>query len=106
VLAPAITNLHRARVLMDRLFGFPALATFACFVSAWAAFAYSTAIARGLNWLVGEAPIVSKLSGWFTTSLGSLTGGDMLITVAIYAGLTLLILGSGTWMTLRYVHSE
>jgi len=106
VLAPAPSNLHRARVLMDRLFSLPSLATFACFVLAWAAFTYSAPIAHALNWLINEAPVVSNLSGWFVASLVTLTRGDMLITVSAYAAVTLLILGSGTWMTLRYVHSE
>lgn len=106
VLAPAPSSLHRARVLMDRLFSLPSLAAFACFVLAWAGFAYSTPIAHALNWLVTEAPVVSDLSGGLVASLVALTRGDMLVTVGVYVGVTLLILGSGTWMTLRYVHSE
>jgi uncharacterized membrane protein len=91
---------------MDRLFSFPALAAFFCFVGAWAAFAYSDNIARALNALVGETPAANHFGGLITTSLTALTRGDMIVTVSAYVGVTLLILASGTWMTLRYVHSE
>jgi anti-sigma factor RsiW len=102
----ASTNLHRARMLMDALFSFPALASFSCLVLGWLAFAYSDLVARSLDWFVGETSILGRFAHWMTASLSTLTGGDMIVAVAAYSVLTLLILGSGTWMTLHYVHND
>jgi anti-sigma factor RsiW len=107
VFAPAVsTNLHRARTLMDALFSFPALASFACLVVGWLAFAYSDVVTRSLNWLVGESSLLGRFGHWTTASLTTLTGGDMIVIVAAYTIVTLLILGSGALMTLHYVHSD
>jgi anti-sigma factor RsiW len=105
--APAVSPaLHRARVLMDAIFSFPGLASFFCLVIAWMAFAYSDVIAGWLNGVVDASSSVGRFGSWLADLSAAYSGGDMLLVSVAYGLMTVLLLGSGTWMTLRQVNSR
>jgi anti-sigma factor RsiW len=107
VFAPAVSpNLHRARVLMDRIFSFPALTAFFCFVIGWLAFAYSDAVQGWMGQVAGSTPAASRFAGWLSALGAASSGGDMLMVSIAYGLMTVLVLASGAWMTLRYVHND
>jgi anti-sigma factor RsiW len=105
--APAVSPaLHRARVLMDRIFGLPSLATFAFFVLGWVLYSYSNVVQGWLDRITGATPAAGRFAGWLSELSAAVSGGDMMVIALAYTGVTLLILGSGTWMTLRFVQSD
>lgn len=107
VFAPAVSPaLHRARVLMDRIFSAPSLATFAFFVVGWLLYAYSDVVQGWTNQVAGAAPVAGRFAGWLSSLSAALGGGDMMTVALAYTGVTLLILASGAWMTLHYVQSD
>ena len=76
------------------------------FVILIGAHAYSGVVQGWLDQISGAAPAAGRFGRWVSELSAALSGGDMMVVALAYTVVTLLILGSGTWMTLRYVNSD
>ncbi len=107
VFAPAVSPaLHRARVLMDSIFSFPALAAFFFVVVGWMAFAYSDIVQGWVSQIAGATPTAGRFGNWMNEMATTYSGGDMLMVTLAYSLVTLLVIASGSWMTWRHVHCD
>lgn len=100
-----VSALHRARVVMDAIFGLPGLVTFFSVVLGVVAWIHRGTVAGWLARGLDAHASTGGLTAWFDGLL-STYAADMTQVVVVYGVATALIIVTGAWMTMRYLHDH
>jgi anti-sigma factor RsiW len=97
--------LHRARLIMDAIFSVPGLAAVFMVAIGVMGFAYRDVVSTWIGRTLSLSSSTGTATSWLERFL-STYAADMTMVFIVYGVATALIVASGAWMTLRYLHDQ